>query len=179
MPKDDAGAGFHVFDAIEIDVEAIAFWDAGVWIARAFDGVVEVGEFFHVGDEAAAFECVDEFFGDAFGPAADHRFGGESIEGGVDFDGGKLGGEIFELETRGKFGRIEMGVPGFVSEAAGADVDLAAFWHFSLRCEISARGAGQAIRARDERKRPFKCNYPNGPNRQTFNENTSMIICLG
>src|SRR6185437_8538365 len=104
LPEDWTGAVFQGFEAAEIFSQALA----------------GAADFQDVRDEAAAFDGEDKAGRRLVAPAADHFERGQAVEGGVDFDGGKLGGVELELAFGGDIRGIEMFLPFLVNPPAGA-----------------------------------------------------------
>src|SRR5438045_1445415 len=74
-------------------------------------------------------------------PAANSRFGGDVIKGGIDFDGGKIIRVELEPARGREFGRIKITEPFLETPRAGADSDF-------LLCGEIQRALGRIIPSR-------------------------------
>ena len=84
---------------------------------------IAFAEAFEVGDALRRFEAEVKVGRSGGEPAFEHLRGGQSAEGIVHLDRGKLRGVELEEFFRGSARRIELGFPGWISPAGGPGMD--------------------------------------------------------
>ena len=95
------------------------------------EGLIDVPQLPHVGDEARALDGKDEVVGGFAGPALEAGVVLERVEGSVDLDGVEGAGGELELAALLEFGWVEDAAPALVAPAGDADADLAGWLGFA------------------------------------------------